>query len=266
MNVNEVKEKLAKASEVVAKKENTLKKYEEKAEKIKNKILERGWDLEAGKYQKHDENGSPSTDEAYDCYWTFCDYADVIDSIERTKKAIEEKKAIVTKWENKLSQTIDKETIVNQFPEIFKEFQEYVVETWNSWDKNRRAFLRKEYARMEEEDTTRNKMGAYKAFIKQYKYTGYEFMHITDEEINKANVKSAERLILNLWNRIKDIVGEVTDYSDLHMTHGNEWEGTVINGIVRGTEGTASVETIEAGGYNIQKFHYRTLVKKFKDK
>ena len=262
MNVNEVKEKLAKANEVVSKKENTLAKYEAKAEKIKNQILERGGDLEAGRYQKHSEDGEMLTDEAHDCYWTFCDYADALEGIKRTKKVIEEKKAIVTKWENKLSQEIAKEAIAEQFPEIFKEFQDYVVATWNSWDKNRRESLRREYDRLREEDEDKLKRNAYKEFIKKYKYAGYEFMYITDEEINKANVKAAERLVLNLWNRIKDIVGEVIDYSGLHMTQGNEWEGVVINGMVKGTEGTALVETIEAGGYNIQKFHYRTLVKR----
>ena len=261
MNTVDIKEKIKKAEETVAKKEATLKKYEAKAEKIKNQILERGWDLEAGRYQLHDENGD-MTDEAHDCYWTFCDYEHTLEDIKRTREAIEEKKEILVKWENKFKATIEKEATISTFPDIFKEFQEYVVDMWNTWDKNRRKFLRDEYEKMRAEDTSRNHMDSYKKFIDKYKYSGYNFMSITDEEINKDNVKASERLIMNLWNRIKDIVGEVTDYSGLHLTQGNEWEGTVINGVVEGTNGKAIVETIEAGGYNIQKFHYRTLVKR----
>ena len=273
MTAAEIKEKLAKAEEAVTKKENTLKKHEARAEKLKNKILASGWDLDAGRYQKHDENGD-MTDEAHNCYWTFCDYEQSLDDIKRTKEAIEEKKAIVIKWENKLSETEKKNALVEQFPEIFKEFQEHVIEMWDEWDKNRRAFLRKEYTKLVEEEKEekentpkeqrRNIVGAYRKFINLYKYSGYEFMNITDEEIHKSNVKASERLILNLWNRIREIVGEVTDYSGLHMTQGNEWEGTVINGVVEGTNGKALVETIGAGGWNIQKFHYRTLVKRIK--
>lgn len=262
MKAIEIREKLAKANEVVIKKENTLKKHEAKAEKIKNQIIAKGWDIEAGKYQKHEADGSMETEEAHDCYWTFCDLAQALEDIERTKDAIEEKKAIVAKWEDKLAEAIEKESVAEQFPEIFKKFQEHVIEMWNRWDMNKRESLRKEYARMRAEDSDRQGMNAYREFIKKYRYTGYEFMSITDEEINKENTKASEKLIMNLWNRIKEIVGEATDYSGLYITQGNEWEGVVVNGMVEGTDGKAIVETIGAGGYNIQKFHYRTLVKR----
>jgi len=37
-----------------------------------------------------------------------------------------------------------------------------------------------------------------------------------------------------------------------------------INGIVRGEKGAVTVETIGVGGWNIQKFHFRVLVKEYK--
>ena len=60
--------------------------------------------------------------------------------------------------------------------------------------------------------------------------------------------------------RITKEVGEITDVSALSIG-GKQGE---INGIVIGKNGKARVETIMAGGYNIQCLHYRVLVKKFK--
>jgi predicted RNA-binding protein Jag len=55
--------------------------------------------------------------------------------------------------------------------------------------------------------------------------------------------------------RVKEITGNIQDASFLSI--GNNGE---INGIAIGDKGKASVNTISAGGYNIQCFHYRVLV------
>lgn len=65
--------------------------------------------------------------------------------------------------------------------------------------------------------------------------------------------------LLDLIARINKVVGTITDASGLYI--GNNGE---INGIILGTEGKAKVETIGAGGYNIQCFHFRTLIHEFK--
>lgn len=256
MKATEIREKLNKAQETVTKKEGTLARYIKKEEKLRSQIEAKGWDVEAGRYQKM------NTAEHDDCYWTFCDYEDILDGIKRTEKAIEEKKATVEKWQEKLEKALKEEKEADTLPEVLKTFEEEVIKEWNEWDRNRREYLRKEYKKMQEEDEDRLKRKAFKNFIKKYKYAGYEFMSATDEEINKENTKHARNLVMNLWKRVKDITGEVTNYEYLTVTCGNEWEGAVVNGWVEGENGKALVETIGAGGYNIQKFHYRTLVKK----
>ena len=57
--------------------------------------------------------------------------------------------------------------------------------------------------------------------------------------------------------RVNNICGTMTDASDLRIGYNGELNGTII-----GTKGKASVKTIGAGGYNIQQFHFRTLVHK----
>lgn len=258
MKAQEIREKLEKAQEAVTKKQGTLQKYYAKAEKIRNQIIAKGWDIEAGRYQKHID-GSLKTKEAHECYWMFCDYDDALDGIERTKKAIAEKQETVAKWEFKLQEAEKKERVMEtQFPEVLKDFQNHVIKMWDEWDAEHKKFLEKEYNKIRDEVGFRK---AFNEFCRKYSYSDYELMTSkTMDEIHRDNVNASERLLINLWNRVKDIVGEATGWSGLYLTHGNEYEGVTVNGIVIGTAGAAKVETISAGGWNIQKYHYRTLV------
>lgn len=55
--------------------------------------------------------------------------------------------------------------------------------------------------------------------------------------------------------RTTAIVGEITDAS--YLSVGDKGD---LNGCIIGTQGRANVKTIGAGGYNIQCFHFRTLI------
>jgi hypothetical protein len=73
-----------------------------------------------------------------------------------------------------------------------------------------------------------------------------------EKEIEKDKNDKRQFLIL----RVKEITGQITDASFLHIGLNGE-----INGCIIGEKGKAKVETISAGGYNIQCYHYRVLVK-----
>lgn len=63
----------------------------------------------------------------------------------------------------------------------------------------------------------------------------------------------------DLFRRCSAVVGVISDASGLQTGFNGS-----INGKVIGNKGTAYVETITAGGYNIQCLHYRVLVKPIK--
>lgn len=55
--------------------------------------------------------------------------------------------------------------------------------------------------------------------------------------------------------RTNEIVGTITDATGLRVGATGE-----LNGFIIGDRGTAKVQTIDAGGYNIQCYHFRTLI------
>ena len=72
--------------------------------------------------------------------------------------------------------------------------------------------------------------------------------------------REAERKYDDIIERTNYAIGEIKDASGLRVgsTRGE------LNGFIIGERGKAEVETIMAGGYNIQCLHLRTLIKKVK--
>lgn len=79
----------------------------------------------------------------------------------------------------------------------------------------------------------------------------------TIESLRKKNLEDAQQSVINLIERVEGKVGKVNDWSNLHFGMNG-----MLNGRVTGNLGSVYVETIGAGGYNIQRFHYRVLLKK----
>lgn len=81
------------------------------------------------------------------------------------------------------------------------------------------------------------------------------WQQVLEKEIESE--KDNKRLIF--INRVKEITGTIKDAKNLSIGDNGE-----INGIIIGQKGIAKVETISAGGYNIQCWHFRVLVREFK--
>lgn len=84
-------------------------------------------------------------------------------------------------------------------------------------------------------------------------------MVLNAEKLQKDLDQEANRKYDFIIERTNAIVGTITDASCLKV--GNKGD---LNGYIKGTRGTAKLETIGAGGYNIQCFHFRTLINEMK--
>ena len=92
----------------------------------------------------------------------------------------------------------------------------------------------------------------YKVYDRKTKGLNYD-------KLNELLDKEIENKYINMVDKVTEITGEITDASDLRIDPRGE-----INGYIKGVNGTAKINTIGAGGYNIQIFHFRTLIKPVK--
>lgn len=84
-------------------------------------------------------------------------------------------------------------------------------------------------------------------------------VRVDEELLDKTLDKDVKAKYKDLINRITAVIGTIKDAT--HLSIGPKGD---INGIIIGSEGKANIETIGAGGYNIQCFHFRTLIHKIK--
>lgn len=245
MKISTLKERIEKATQKIEKKENTITKKTAQIEK-KYQALEK---LGVKDPAEHDPEEFRDAENWHDIFWTYADIKHLKEDITRGGKEIEATKATLAKYEAQLAGEIEKESIfLKEIPEVMIRLQNELVETWDAWDKARKERIRKAYDEL-----------GYSKFVKSYSYADYEFMSKPTEKIHSDNERDAKALILDLYYRVKDVTGEVTDWSGIEATIGTGGF-TVLNGVVIGKEGRAKVESILAGGYNIQRLHVRVLV------
>ena len=95
-----------------------------------------------------------------------------------------------------------------------------------------------------------------KLWQKRHTKIDLDIISRSQKDIEKILDRELETKRKNLITRIEQKAGNIINASALYIAGNGE-----INGFIEGTIKTVQVETITAGGYNVQCFHYRVLVK-----
>ena len=168
------------------------------------------------------------------------------DDISRLEREITETTHTLDNYRKQLTGLMERVSVlITDMPNVLKGLQEELVERW---DIERRDRIQSDYRQLD-----------YKEFSSKYTHADVMFKGKSDEQIHDDNVQAAEDLIIDLIYRVRKIMGEITDWSNIRASVGTGGF-TVLNGTIIGKEGIACVESITAGGYNIQRFHIRVLV------
>ena len=233
MRIETLSERIANAENKIGKKQRTILKKQELIAKKQNLLDTR--------YLTNLD--SP---EALTLKWDIEHYTEDISRLERE---IVETTLTLDNYRKQLTGLMERVSVlITDIPDVLKGLQEELVERWDKWDIERRDRIQADYRELD-----------YKEFSKKYTHAEVVFKGKSDEQIHDDNVQSAKNLIIDLIYRIRRITGEITDWSDIRASAGTGGF-TVLNGTVIGKEGIACVESITAGGYNIQRLHIRVLV------
>lgn len=247
MRIELLNERIIKAEETINKKKELIVKRNKSIDKKRKELEALGFDSIITTYDWLLNNrGLNNWDEAY---WIACDINHYEESINDANRVISEKEESLIKMRNQLDVEIQKENAIDNLPELFIEFKDSLVKAWDEFDINRRDSLYASYKEL-----------GYRDFCKKYGYGAYDKLSETDEHIHQQNVKDSKELILDLLDRVSYKTGKITDFAGLHVSTNNAGYA-ILNGIVIGEKDTAVVDSILAGGYNIQRLHVRVLVK-----
>ena len=138
----------------------------------------------------------------------------------------------------------------NSLPQILIDLMNNLIKNMDAYDFKVKKFLLKKFDELGKE-----------RFGKQYEMSGYNLglINYSDEDIHKYNEVDAEILVRQLISKTKSVTGDIVKLEGIDIAPGNK--GVSLNGRVIGKKGQCDVESIIAGGYNIQKEHIRVILK-----
>ena len=165
-----------------------------------------------------------------------CDLKYTLEDQRRLSRKADDDEALLNKYREQLARQLEIEHCYKRdLPDSLKELESSLAETWYKWDLQRRERVLKTDRR----DRSRAE---------------HLFLEKSDADLRKKNAADARAIVIDLYHMVYSKTGEVTSWSNLKIS------GNAINGIVQGTAGAVRVESILAGGYNIQRLHVRVLV------
>ena len=274
MTVQELEQKFLAAEERLQKQINLLGKYTNKYETLNVKYQEacKTYPLDDNVWVAMNWYEIP--DDVYNLSHSIKQYKDAVADSERKIKDLTQ---VRDNWKTKLELEKAKESEFANIPQVVKDFV-------HNWRTRTYTFVINEISKAEVEYKNVQALHS-KMYNFQYKSPEYNaahleylaatedyrrkfsplarslvFKHDQEKELNKILAVEEKTKIFDLIKRVTKVIGTITDASNLRI---GEQSGE-LNGIVIGEDGKAKVETIGAGGYAIQCYHFRVLVKKLK--
>jgi hypothetical protein len=287
--IDTLKAKVTKAQETVEKKKATIVRHEKQlVKKIAIVLKEVGVDL-TGKTKQEVEEAQEAfrgTDDS----WKFYEVKSKLEDIKGATKKLAEAERILAGHQERLQAEQEKDNFINNnIPQVIKDFLEKWKEMAFDWHVKRHesylAFAKKLDAEAKQAEIdlgiekyrrpTREQEKQLKEMELDYRsvqarkaqYAGAVVLQMCTYRKEEERLAYLDKLLeedkrakmVDLINRINHVVGEIQDATGLRISEkGN------LDGIIKGTRADAKIETIGAGGYNIQCFHYRTLVHEIK--
>lgn len=224
--------------------------------------------------------------------------AEVNKTLENLKKQLKDQLAKESEIENAVPEVLNiflenwKQKCIQYYTNLANEYIQLLSKDWNEYELTRdeldklekKEYDRKEYKYIwvkrftneEIEDILKNGLSEYKIkdlkedigehYIRKYRESHFQSDMIVIDAIIDTNTINSNKLnkILDedvkdkkemFITRVKEVIGEIKDLTGLKIGGNGE-----INGIAKGVRCNAKVETITAGGYNIQCYHFRVLV------
>ena len=193
--------------------------------------------------------------------------------LEKAKKALDEyKEALVKETEKANSRNI---AVIIEFLDAWKaRVRQYYIDSLPKYIEAREEWYRidREYSDKWHYMWNEASKEEYKAFKDEHRraeknfYSAWNWLisyieknQINLEKLDKDLQKDADAKYDFIIERTNDIVGQITDASNLSIGAKGD-----LNGYIIGTKGKAKVQTIGAGGWNIQCYHFRTLINEMK--
>lgn len=278
-----VTDRLAKIAADIEKKTNLISKMTSRIENNKSKLIKLGYtesQINDG-YMKL-SNNSVNFEKAYNLMYSI---DNSIESIKNATVCLEELNQKKEKLEAELKTIIEKESsrdikIIVDFLNVWKNnVKNFYKDCLPKWVEARRIYFEADHNYCEEfnhgnwrrtgDKTKLDELSDIRKKMKE-KFQSWSFLNpyivghldasLDYEKIQRDLDHEANMKYDFIIERTNKIVGQITDASHLSISEKGD-----LNGVIYGTRGIATVSTIDAGGYNIQCYHFRTLIREWKN-
>lgn len=180
-------------------------------------------------------------------YYRDYDKYELLEQIRNNEAKLEQAKRLDDKEQATIAKKNDREVQLSLIPECLKQFAERV-----------------EIATIEDKIRIHNHLCSlpypkYNDRSKEANAIRRDRMQWDENRVRRQVKRDVEDLVLDLVYRVRSKCGNIISTSNLRIDYANQ--GCTINGFIEGDKGNARVESILAGGYNIQCLHIRVLVK-----